>query len=136
MFLFKKIFNKISNIPFTTPTVLSNFGIGLLFLVVVPIISLILFVTIMGMSAGFILTAIYVIFIYLSSIFSSYYFANNIIGEKVNNEYTTLIIGLALVYFIRLVPFVGSIVSMIVLFVGLGILYKLTYEFIKLNKGK
>lgn len=134
LFLFKKVFKKLEEKELTFENVVKNFGVGILILITVPIISLILISTMIGISIGIVLIGLYILIIYLSNIFSVYYIFNGILSKKVSNKYTILIVGLAITYALRLVPFVGNIIQMIMLFTGIGIIYELISNLIKSNK--
>lgn len=117
------LFNKLKEI--TPNRLLPSFAWGLLILVSVPIVALIMMITYIGVSAGFVALAIYGILVYISSIISAYTITSMILKDKVKNTYLVLLIGLSCLYLIKLIPFIGGLVSFAVLCLGLGLLTNL-----------
>lgn len=134
MLMFKKMFDKIEKLEVNFESIVKHFSIGFLFLIAVPIISLILISTMLGVGIGLILLAIYFIIMYMSSIFSCYYIFNKLLNKKIENKYTILIVGLVIIYALRLVPVISGIVQPVFLLVGIGIICNLISDFIKSNK--
>lgn len=101
---------------------------GLVFLIVVPIIVMFLLVTTIGLPIALILLVLYIIAIYLSKIFASY-----LLGYKLWQKYSTKdinilvlgMIGLIIIFVLELIPVVNSLVSIITLLIGLGMIYDL-----------
>ena len=103
-------------------------GKGALALLLVPIIAFLLLLTIIGIPICVILILIYCLTLYLSTIFGAY-----LIGYKVWNktykekkDTNTMLygaIGLVIILVLELIPVVGSIVSILVLFGGLGVIF-------------
>lgn len=126
MLLFPKLFESISKLK--SDTILNNLAFGALTLIGVPIAALILMLTFVGLSAGFIALAFYVIAICLSTIISTYYFANIIFKDKITNKYILLLVGLAILTVAKLIPFISILVSICLLCVGLGIMISLVFK--------
>lgn len=103
-------------------------GKGALALLLVPIIAFLLLLTIIGIPICVILILIYCLALYLSTVFVAY-----LIGYKVWNKThkekkdTNMMlygaIGLVIILVLELIPVVGSIVSILVLFGGLGVIF-------------
>lgn len=121
--LIPSLFNKLKEIA--PNRLLPSFAWGLLILVAVPVIALIAMITYIGVSAGFVALAIYGVLVYISSIISVYTITSMILKDKVKNTYLVLLIGLACLYVIKLIPFIGGLVSFAVLCLGLGLLTNL-----------
>ena len=111
--------------------VIKTMGIGFLFLIGLPIISLCLLLTVIGVSISIISLILYVILIYLSVIPSAYYFGNMLFKDKIDNKYLLLGISLFIVYILRIVPIIGGVVSFISLLFGLGYYTELVKNNIK-----
>lgn len=126
MLIFPKLFESISNLK--SDTILSNLAFGALTLIVLPIAALILMLTFVGLSAGLLAIAFYVIAICLSTIISTYYFANIIFKDKISNKYLLLLLGLTILYIIKLIPFISILASISLLCVGLGIIINLIFK--------
>ncbi len=106
-------------------------GKGLLILIGVPILALSLMVTGVFSSIGIIALLIYGIFVYISSIFSGYYLATMLDKKyfhKNLNNYWLLIIGILLIYILRMLPFVGGLVLIVSATLSLGILGNMVLE--------
>lgn len=126
MLLFPKLFEKISKMD--SKTILPNLGYGALALLCVPIVSLFAMITLVGLSTGLILLDLFFVFIYLSTVFTSYYLSNMLIAKKIKNKYLMFLIGAVVITFIKLIPFIGTIVSLCSLFIGLGIVVRLLFD--------
>lgn len=120
--LFEKIDKKYEKFGFDKG--IEVFTKGLLFIVAIPVISILLLTIVIGMPLAFILIALYVIAIYLSKIFAAY-----LIGSKIADKWmkdTSILvkglIGLAIVFVISIIPYFGSLLMMIIVLVGLGVL--------------
>ena len=123
LLLVPKIFEKVSG--YGKESILSNLGIGLLGLIGIPVISILLLASIVGLSSSLILLAIYVILIYLSTLFASYYIGNMLLSKKIKNRFLILLISLVVIYLLRLIPFVSILVSICTLGIGLGLLVRI-----------
>jgi len=99
-----------------------SLGIGLLTLILTPIVSIILFVTVVGLPLGLILVPIYLICIYIARIFVIYWVGIMIFnrtGRKLH-EVWAFVLGLAIYYILTLVPVIGGIVTFLTVVFGLG----------------
>ena len=97
---------------------------GLLFIVAIPVISILLLTIVIGMPLAFILIALYVIAIYLSKIFAAYLIGSKI-ADKWMKDTSVLVkglIGLAIIFVISIIPYFGSLLTMIIVLIGLGVL--------------
>ena len=98
---------------------------GLVGLIIIPIISLILIISNLGISLGFILGILYGIVIYVSTVFTGYYIgklvSDKLIKKNINN-FLIGTIGLLVIYILKLIPFVNNIVSFLSIIFGLGII--------------
>ena len=101
---------------------------GLLGLILLPIISLILIFTPVTSGLSFLLLGIYMILIALStSIFVIT--LSRLVADKLNlsNKWLKLAIvaaGALVIYLLKLIPYVGGIVSLVCIVLGLGVLVK------------
>ncbi len=130
--LFPKVFNKI-NTKYENMKVmdaLKLMGKGALVLILIPIIAIVLLFTMIGIPLCIILAVIYCLALYLSTIFGAYLIGykvwNKISSEK--KEINALLygaIGLLIILVLELIPVVGSIVSVIVLLGGLGVIFEI-----------
>lgn len=128
--LFPKVFSNINTRyeNMKGMDVVTLIGKGALALLLVPIIAFLLLLTIIGIPICVILIFIYCLALYLSTVFVAY-----LIGYKVWNKThkekkdTNMMlygaIGLVIILVLELIPMVGSIVSILVLFAGLGVIF-------------
>lgn len=103
---------------------LKTLGVGFIALFLIPIVSIILMITIVGMPLGFILMPLYFIALYVSNIIVAV-----AIGESLRQKFNwtekhkgiwLVLIGLVVLSIIGLVPYLGSIVNILVVTAGLG----------------
>ncbi len=106
---------------------LRTFGNGFLFLIAVPVISIVLMISIVCMPLAIIALLLYGIIIYLSSIISSVYFGR-LIGNKVlklDNVYLQILIGIVLTRLVKLIPVIGGLYSFVIVILGVGFVYNM-----------
>ena len=119
-----KYLDKFSNI--TGLTLLKNLGIGLGFLILIPIISILLLVSNVGSILGIILLLIYIILLLIAKpmfIISIATFAKNKCTKKLNIY--LYILGITVILsLIYLIPYIGFIVSILVNLSGFGMITK------------
>ncbi|MCL5036360.1 MAG: polymer-forming cytoskeletal protein [Chloroflexi bacterium] len=95
---------------------------GFIFLVVVPAISAICFVLIIGIPLALIILVVYFIYVYLATIFAALGLGQWILKNKVHPIWS-LGLGLLILLLLRLIPYAGGIFGFIALLVGLGAMY-------------
>lgn len=101
---------------------------GLLTLIVVPIVSLLLMITIIGAPVGLILFALYALVISISIPMASISLANilsNVLADKVKfltkaKNILSVIIVTFVLWLITLIPYVGGVVTLLAVIYGLG----------------
>ena len=122
--LFTKIQDKYDKFDFNKG--LETFTKGLVFLILVPIIIFILLLMSIGIPLALILLALYFIIMYLSMIFTGYLVGFKIWQKFFNKDINLLVVGLlglAILFILNLIPGVSFIVSMLSMFIGIGIIY-------------
>lgn len=117
----KKVFTSMEKIKKDLNTFAKHFGIGFVFLIVVPIAAIILMCTMIGVPLSIISLLIYGIMIYLSIIPTTVYFGNLCFKDKIKNKYLLYAVSLLIIYLLRLIPGIGGLVSFISLCFGLGV---------------
>ena len=107
---------------------LEAFGLGIGFLVVVPIITILLFMTIIGVMPAFLLIAIYIAMLAIGYTISAISIAGKIY-KKINKEgnsklyiFLFTIITLIALNLISSIPVIGGIVSFVLTMIGDGII--------------
>ena len=117
---------KLEKVDLKVSSILKLVGIGLVVLIVVPIIALIGLFTGVLTPIALITICLYVIFIYLSSLLGYYIVGNVIISKTLEkgNSYLALFCGIIIVKLVKLIPVIGGLVSALLLFYGIGLIYK------------
>lgn len=103
-------------------------GFGLLGLIVLPIISLVLLFIPVTIGLSFLLLGLYIILLALSTTIFTIALSE-FIADKLNleNKWLHLAIvaaGALVIYLLKLIPFVGGVISIVCVVLGLGILVK------------
>jgi hypothetical protein len=112
-----------------------NLGVGVLILIAVPIAVVILLVMVLTIPVGLITLAIYIILLYLSSIFTSL-FAGDYIQRLWHkngapNLLVSLILGLLAVFLFTELPFIGWLIEILVISFGCGSLILYIWKLLK-----
>lgn len=99
-------------------------GIGLLSLIVVPIISIIFMITIIGIPLGILLIMLYGISIYISGIIVAIYIGEKVMKDfEIFNRYRDLwvfIKGIVIIAILNRISFISVLVGLLVTIAGLG----------------
>lgn len=99
---------------------------GLVVLILVPVISLLLFLTMIGIPLGIVLLIVYGLSLYLTTIFTAYLIGYKIWQKVFNKEAHILLfglIGLFVILILQLIPGVKALVTIISILVGLGLIF-------------
>lgn len=107
-------------------SLLSTLGWGLIFLIIVPFLILFLLISIIGLPLGFILSGLYILSIYLSSLFTAIFVGNWLASKnwlKTKNVYLLSFSGLFLLNLLGLIPLLGFFVKLFSLLLGLGLIF-------------
>lgn len=88
---------------------------GLLFFILIPIVSILLLITIIGIPLSIISLILYIVFIYLSKLFIAYFYfyiiKNKFFKEKEISNNNKLAIGILLYLIVSNIPVLGSIIN-------------------------
>lgn len=126
-----KAVDRTNNIYENKGKYIKNVGTGLLVLICVPLVSLILLASNVGIALGFILVALYVAGLYLSLIVAGYIIGNIIITDllKLNiNKYLSGIIGIIILKLLLLIPIASILIGLYAITLGLGTIWDLLKE--------
>ena len=106
--------------------VLSSIGIGLGILILVPILVILLLITRIGSLVGLLLVILYVLMLLIAKPIFVVSLAKLIKDKKFNNVKGIILVAAITVILslIGLIPFVGFIISLLVMLCGLGIFFK------------
>ena len=116
-----KTFKKIEKEENSLGYILKSSLIGFIALCMIPITAILVMITMIGIPIGIIALIIYFVLIYLSALGTSYYIGKWVLGKSIKNNYLLLTISLLAYYVVRLIPFIGGLISFITLIFGLGL---------------
>ena len=109
---------------------LKALGIGSLILLIIPLASLILLLTIIGIPLGLILLSLYGIIGYLAKILVAIF-----VGEllmKNNKRVLQFIVGILIITILSIIPYLGFIINIIILIIGY-FMYYINFKKLKSN---
>ena len=120
-----KFIEKVSNL--NVAGILKFLGFGILLFVALPVLSILLFVTTVGSLLGLLIAIIYALLLIVAKpivVIS----ISKLINRKVKsiNIYVAIIITTIALSLINLIPYVGFIVALLVIVLGLGLIVKFT----------
>ena len=95
---------------------------GFLFLISVPIIVVLLAVTLVGIPLAILLFVAFIFMLLFAKIFTAVAFGSWVLqkfGQK-QNPYFSLTVGLLLLSVLKLIPFLGMVLSLVITLFGLG----------------
>lgn len=110
---------------------IKNIGIGFLLLICIPLISILLLVSNIGIYLGLIIAGLYLIALYISFIISGFILGNLLLKKLMNlntNKYLSGIIGIILLKLLMLIPVFGTILGLIALTLGLSTIWNLVQK--------
>lgn len=116
--LFPKLFTKCSEKM--DDKVWKNLLIGFIMLLAIPVSTVILLITVVGLPLAFVLIFIYVAILYSARIFVSYWLGSKIIKNK--SKYLVYLVGLIIVALARVIPVASGIISFLILIFAFGAL--------------
>ncbi|HKQ85994.1 MAG TPA: polymer-forming cytoskeletal protein [Candidatus Acidoferrales bacterium] len=99
-----------------------SMGIGLLFLVGIPVAAIIACITIVGLGVGITTVLIYLVAVYMSQVFVGEWLGEKLLGVGVGigPVLARLALGLAILRVVRVIPFLGPLSMWVVIVWGLG----------------
>lgn len=121
--LFKKIESNNANI--TVLNVFSMFGFGTLSLILIPVIFILLLTITFCIPLAILLLILYVLAIWLSSIFTGYLLGYVIwtkLMKKENNPLLTGLIGIVVLNLLGIIPYIGILITVISVMIGIGVI--------------
>ena len=104
---------------------LMSIGMGIVFLIVVPIVSILVMITVVGIPLGLIALLLYGIALFSAQVFVGLTIGRLILsffadGKRRLIQFFGLLIGLLILYGISFIPYVGPWAPLIVVILGLG----------------
>lgn len=113
---------------------LKNLLWGLLFLIITPIVTILLLITIIGIPLSLILFIIYIVTIYISRIYVGYWVGGYVLQKlKIETRFRvlTMAFGLLIVLIGINIPIIGIFIHLVVLLLGLGAIVLTEYDVYK-----
>lgn len=109
---------------------ISSIGWGLIYIILIPIISIIALITVIGSAIGFIgLLAYTVVFVY-STVITGYILGKAMFYDKSKADYLLGIIGILAIQILRKLPVIGGIISFVTIVMAFGVIK----EIVRKNK--
>jgi cytoskeletal protein CcmA (bactofilin family) len=102
----------------------SSLGLGALFLVAIPVAGIVACLTIVGLGVGITTFFVYLIAIYAAQVFIGEWLGEKLLGPGVGTAAAMgrVALGLAILHLLRLIPFAGGLIGLVVVLWGLGAL--------------
>jgi len=104
---------------------LKSLGIGFVTYICMPLVLLLLLVFILTIPLMFVVGLAYAIALYIAKFYFSIWLGNMILGRGGRMDVSpipSMLLGLTLVYLVTAIPFVGTLVGIVIIFFGLGAL--------------
>ncbi len=126
----------------TKEKLLKSFGVGILTLLGIVVLSIILMITIIGIPLALISLASLLIIFYVSKVviaifITSYFFNYSKMTKHVKAKvFGGVALGLLIYYVVSIIPFLGFIISLILCAVAVGGLVLTKFEYLQFLKGK
>lgn len=130
--LFKKFFISSDNLLIKEPLTIILGGMGSFILI--PIVSLLLFFTIIGLPLGAIALIMYFIVVYLSPVVIGIVIGRIILKNK--NPYLQLLVGILIIRLLSLLPMIGGFVWVVSGIITQGLIVNAFYQSIKYKENK
>lgn len=124
--LFKRIENKLEGVK--ASNVFAMLGFGLLALIAIPFVSILAFITIVGLQLGFFALAMYVIMLWLSTLFTGYAIGLLVWNKCIKKDTNILLVGLigiSTLKILTLIPIINAISVIFSILFALGLILKL-----------
>ena len=131
IFLIPKALNKITKNYINKDSIIKNIGIGLISAIILPIVLLLLMFSTISISVSFIGIMLYVIFIMIATIISSFVLGNILWDKYIKrnaNMYAKGLLGVVIYYTVSLIPYIGGFITFIFAIYGFGTLLALTLD--------
>ena len=111
--------------------ILASAGIGFLIITALPILSVVLAVTIIGLPAGLVIAAVWALGLYVSKIVVAHFLGNTLLRPKRQDTRSLvlpLLLGLVLVLVAVSLPYVGWVINLLLVVLGLGAIGQAFYR--------
>lgn len=114
--------------------VLSSAGVGFLILTATPVLAVVLAVTLIGLPAGLVIGALWVLGLYVSKIVVAHFLGDTLLRPKQQGARSLalpLLLGLVLVLVAVSLPYVGWVINLLLVVIGLGAIGQALYRSVR-----
>ena len=118
-----------------TASIWKSLGIGLIFLIVVPLCIIISLFTVIGIPAGIISAFLYITMIYISRVYVGLWIGRKLLG-KFKESFTSsfswpFVAGTIIIGILLLIPVIGWLLRFFLLLIGLGAMWQVLWNSVK-----
>jgi len=112
-----------------------SLGIGLIFLIVVPLCIIISLFTVMGIPAGIISAFLYITMIYISRVYVGLWIGRKLLGNFkesfTSSFFWPFVTGTIIIGILLLIPVIGWLLRFFLLLIGLGAMWQVLWNSVK-----
>ena len=111
--------------------ILASAGVGFLIITALPVLSVVLAVTIIGLPAGLVIAAVWALGLYVSKIVVAHFLGHTLLRPKQQGPRSLvlpLLLGLVLVLVAVSLPYVGWVINLLLVVLGLGAIGQALYR--------
>lgn len=111
--------------------ILTSAGLGFVLVTATPVLAVVLAVTLIGLPAGLVIAAVWALSLYVSKIVVAHFLGNALLRPKqqgVRSLLLPLLAGLVLVLIAVSLPYVGWVINLLLVIIGLGAMGQALYQ--------
>ncbi len=111
--------------------ILTSAGLGFVLVTATPVLAVVLAVTLIGLPAGLVIAAVWALSLYVSKIVVAHFLGNALLPPKqhdVRSMLLPLLAGLVLVLVAVSLPYVGWVINLLLVIIGLGAMGQALYR--------
>lgn len=111
--------------------ILTSAGLGFVLVTATPVLAVVLAVTLIGLPAGLVIAAVWALSLYVSKIVVAHFLGNALLRPKqrdVRSMLLPLLAGLVLVLVAVSLPYVGWVINLLLVIIGLGAMGQALYR--------
>ncbi|MDD9949135.1 MAG: zf-HC2 domain-containing protein [candidate division Zixibacteria bacterium] len=111
--------------------ILTSAGFGFVLVTATPVLAVVLAVTLIGLPAGLVIAAVWALSLYVSKIVVAHFLGNALLRPKqqdVRSMLLPLLAGLVLVLIAVSLPYVGWVINLLLVIIGLGAMGQALYR--------
>ena len=111
--------------------ILTSAGLGFVLVTATPVLAVVLAVTLIGLPAGLVIAAVWALSLYVSKIVVAHFLGNALLRpaqEGIRSMLLPLLAGLVLVLIAVSLPYVGWVINLLLVIIGLGAMGQALYR--------